>query len=223
MRAVTDAKRPAPRMNSLIAGNLRFQAGKFLVEREKFIDLLRGQEPRALYIGCADSRVVPNFIIDAGPGEVFVVRNVGAVVPRIDDPASASIASAVEYAVFNLHVKHVVVCGHDRCGAIHAITEGLDPSTTVGSWLSRATATMPARLLANLGSIPEPELVERFVRAQYVNLTTYPVMQRALVEGKSVLHAWVYDPETGRLREMGDDGAFHEVRAEHVSDDWGIW
>lgn len=210
-------------MNSLIAGNLRFQAGKFLVERDRFIDLLRGQEPRALYIGCADSRVVPNFIIDAGPGEVFVVRNVGAVVPRVDDPASAVIASAVEYAVFTLHVKHVVVCGHDRCGAIHAITEGLDPASHVGGWLSRATASLPPRLLADLHSVSESMLVERFVRAQYVNLTTYPVMQRALAEGKSVLHAWVYDPETGRIREMGDDGAFREVMPEHVSDDWNVW
>jgi carbonic anhydrase len=220
---VSDPKKPAPRMNSLIAGNLRFQAGKFLVERDRFIDLLRGQSPRALYIGCADSRVVPNFIIDAGPGEVFVVRNVGAVVPRVDDPASAVIASAVEYAVFTLHVKHVVVCGHDRCGAIHAITEGLDASSHVGGWLSRATSTLPPRLLADLKSVSEPMLVERFVRAQYVNLTTYPVMQRALAEGKSVLHAWVYDPETGRIREMGDDGTFHEVMPEHVSDDWNVW
>ena len=98
-----------PRANSLLIGNSRFQA-VFKQNRGAFLELLKGQNPRALYIGCADSRVVPNFIIDAGPGEVFVMRNVGAVVPPPGRDDALGIAAAVEFAVFHLNVPRVVVC-----------------------------------------------------------------------------------------------------------------
>jgi carbonic anhydrase len=213
---VTTKKLDPSRMNSLVVGNLRFQQGHFHEERETFVELVKGQEPRALYIGCSDSRVVANFILDAGPGEVFVVRNVGAVVPRPEDPAADSVVSAIEYAIFHLKVRHVVVCAHDHCGALEAIAHGVDPATPVGSWLHRAAKSLPAHVLAQVATIPAGNLAELFVRAQFVNLTMHEVTQKALRERRVQLHAWVYDPETGRVRVMGDDGKFGVVVAERL-------
>src|SRR5689334_3137031 len=131
------SKPGAPRVNSLIAGNLRFQ-DVFAQKRGAFLELLKGQNPRALYIGCADSRVVPNFIIDAGPGEVFVMRNVGAVVPAEGHDGAVSIAAAIEYAVFHLSVPRIVVCGHDHCGAMKAILAGPEGQSPLVEWLTQA-------------------------------------------------------------------------------------
>lgn len=205
----------APRMNSLIAGNLRFQ-DVFAQKRGSFLELLKGQNPRALYIGCADSRVVPNFIIDAGPGEVFVVRNVGAVVPAPGHDDALGIAAAIEYAVFHLNVPRIVVCGHDHCGAMKAILDGTEGESPLAEWLGHAAGEIP-KTYSDGQKLPPSVYTELFVRMQHAHLTHYDITQRAIAEkGTSVL-AWVYNPENGRIREMRDDGSFHEPEAAQES------
>ncbi len=198
-----------PPHSNLLLGNLRFQK-RFQEERETFVKLVAGQQPRALYIGCADSRVVPNFIVDAGPGEVFVARNVGAIVAPPSDPLGMSIGAALEFAIESLQVPEVIVCGHDHCGALKAIAGGnVDLKSNLGFWLRRGLDSV--KDLGDLSSIALPRLVERFVQAQYSNLLEYEVVARAVEQRRIVTHAWVYDPATGRIRAMAADGSFHEL------------
>jgi carbonic anhydrase len=209
----------APRLNSLLVGNVRFQT-VFKQNRGTFLELLKGQTPRALYIGCADSRVVPNFIIDAGPGEVFVVRNVGAVVPPPGEPDALGIAAAVEFAVFHLNVPHVVVCAHDHCGALKGILGGVDVTSPLGEWLTQAAGEIP-KTYSNGAALPLNTYTELFVRMQHANLLAHDIAQRAVTEKNVRFSAWVYNPENGRIRELSDDGTFHEhVAGEQPTEVW---
>lgn len=200
---------PRPPASKLLEGNLRFQKW-FREDRETFAKLLAKQQPRAFYIGCSDSRVVPNFILDAAPGEVFVARNVGAIVPPPCDPLGMSIGAALEFAIESLGVPELIVCGHDGCGALAGIAAGqVSLKSNLGFWLKRGLDSV--RDLGELGSIPIRELVERFVAAQYRNLLQFEVVERAIADGRIVVHAWVYDPASGRIRAMAEGGVFHEV------------
>ena len=200
-----------PRLSTLLQGNVRFQ-GTFKENRSQFLELLKGQNPRALYIGCADSRVVPNFIIDAGPGEVFVVRNVGAVVQPPGEVDALGIAAAIEFAVFNIGVPRVVVCGHDHCGAMKAILAGAESTSPLGEWLVRSAGEIPMTF-SDGQKLTLPVFTELFVRMQHSNLLAHEIAHRAMDEKGVKFLAWVYNPENGRIREMGDDGTFHEVVA----------
>ena len=199
-----------PPASKLLDGNLRFQQW-FRDDRETFAKLVSKQEPRAFYVGCSDSRVVPNFILDAAPGEVFVARNVGGIVPPPNDPLGISIGAALEFAVNSLGVSEIIVCGHDDCGALKGIVGGnIDLDSNLGRWLSRGAAS-----LAPIDpDVTMPRLVERFVQAQYRNLLSFDLVERAIASGRITAHAWVYDPATGRIRAMASDGVFHDVIGE---------
>ena len=110
-------------IHSLISGNNRFKNKKFKKYEVKFLDLIKnGQKPKALYIGCSDSRVIPDLITNSKPGDLFVVRNVGNfVAPYEPDLGYHSTASAIEYAISVLNVSDIIVCGHSHCGAIEAL------------------------------------------------------------------------------------------------------
>lgn len=198
-----------PPASQLLQGNVRFQRW-FQEDRETFARLVSKQEPRAFYVGCSDSRVVPNFILDAPPGEVFVARNVGAIVPPPRDPLGMSIGAALEFAIDHLKVPEVIVCGHDCCGALQGIISGkVDLKSNLGFWLERGLYSV--RSFGELSAIPIRELVERFVAVQLSNLLEFDVVKRAMDEGRLVAHAWVYDPASGRIRAMAPDGRFHEL------------
>lgn len=195
--------------STLLQGNVRFQRW-FQEDRETFARLVARQEPRAFYIGCSDSRVVPNFILDAPPGEVFVARNVGAIVPPPRDPLGTATGAALEFAIDHLGVREVIVCAHDHCGALRGIVEGrVDLKSNLGYWLERGLYSL--RELGDLSAIPPRELTERFAARQLQNLLEFEVLGRAITEGRVVAHAWVYDPATGRIRAQGEDGGFHET------------
>jgi carbonic anhydrase len=199
---------PRPPASKLLDGNLRFQQW-FREDRETFAKLVLRQDPRAFYVGCSDSRVVPNFILDAAPGEVFVARNVGGIVPPPHDPLGMSIGAALEFAVDGLGVEEIIVCGHDDCGALKGIVAGkIELQTNLGYWLKRGAESV--KPLGDLKAIPMPRLVEHFVRAQFEHLREFDLVRRAIDRGVT-LHAWVYDPGTGRIRAMSEDGIFHEI------------
>src|SRR3954464_15796837 len=111
-------------MKKLIRGIIEFRKTKLQIYREKFAVLATGQSPDTLFIACSDSRVVPNLFASTDPGDLFVVRNIGNLVSPRSDEHGHSTAAAIEYAINNLGVKNVVICGHSECGAMQALMNG---------------------------------------------------------------------------------------------------
>lgn len=183
-------------VEELLAGHGRFRAEYAAAGRE-FLERLaeEGQRPSALFIGCSDSRVIPELLTDAAPGELFVVRNVANLVPVRDDP-DRSIGAAIEYAVEQLGVCEVIVCGHDGCGGVKAAFDGLpdiEPSSELAGWLE---GLLPAVVRARAFD-PDPRVqlrraVEENVLEGIANLVTFPSIAAALATGRVRLHGWVY-------------------------------
>ncbi len=167
------------------------------------------QQPHTLVIACADSRVDVESITSAGPGEVFVTRNVGNMVPAYGEMLGG-VSAVIEYAVSALKVRHVVVCGHSDCGAMKAL---LNPESTaalpaVASWLRNGTAALNvADSLSNEGEKPADRLrrlTERNVLMQVAHLKTHPSVAGALVRDELSISGWVYDIGSGEVRVAPD-------------------
>ncbi|MGW4697486.1 carbonic anhydrase [Kitasatospora cineracea] len=190
-------------MHSLATGVARFQRDVFPAKRELFARLAAQHSPHTLFIGCSDARVVPELITGCEPGELFVVRTAGNLVPAYT-PGADGVTASIEYAVAQLGVTDVVVCGHSACGAMTALAHGHDLSgaPAVADWLRLADASV-ARAAAP-GDVPA--LVRHNVLAQLANLATHPSVARALAERKVALHGWVFDIGTGRVEELAATG-----------------
>ena len=164
-----------------------------------------GQAPAAMYIGCSDSRVIPELLMRTKPGELFVVRNVANVVPVQGDTAT-SVGAALEFAVGVLGVRDVIVCGHDQCGGVKASVAGVQTVShlpSLADWLKRIEPAATAAKEASVGFDDDWQLryaVEENVLLQLENLATYPVVQQALAEERIALHGWVYDLHSSRVR-----------------------
>jgi carbonic anhydrase len=162
----------------------------------------KGQLPDAMIIGCSDSRVVPEFLMGARPGELFVVRVVANIVPPYGTGQNA-VGAAVEYAVQHLKIKHLIVCGHTDCGGIKALDQAVDmmAEPTVANWIEFAR---PAQTQVDAhgltGDARDQAIVETNVLLQLGNLGTYPAARRALDENRLELHGWVYDLAERHLR-----------------------
>ena len=177
----------------------RFHDHTFPGSQEQFQNLVRdGQHPTILFIGCSDSRLVPYLLTGTGPGELFIVRNVGAFVPPYDGSAGFhGTSAAIEFAVLNLQVSRIVVCGHSHCGAIRAAYEGVsDEAVNLKAWLELAReALLPVQ--------PGPEVFrrteQRAVVLQLERLMDYPMVRRAVDEGRPTLHGWHYVIEEGEI------------------------
>lgn len=188
----------------LLSGHARFRSNYFAYEADFLRTLANdGQSPSALYVGCCDSRVVPELLTASSPGELFVIRNIANVVPPFDH-ADASVGAAIEYAIAKLEVPHVIVCGHDGCGGVRAALDGIDPLreyTSLYEWL--ALVVEPAEVARKL-TPDEPELfrtaVEENVLQSMDQLISYPTVIAALSTGKLAMHGWVFDIVTGALR-----------------------
>jgi carbonic anhydrase len=160
-----------------------------------------GQKPQVLIVSCADSRVVPEFIAKARPGDVFVVRNVANIVPAYSISESA-VGAVLEYAVRHLHVGHLVVCGHTDCGGIKAMDKRLDPlkEPALARWLEQArpiVQRVDGRGIA--ADLRHRALVEENIRLQLEHAQTYACVREAVQQGKLALHGWVYDVATGQV------------------------
>ena len=163
--------------------------------------LSRPQQPGILYIGCSDSRVMPEAFMGAGPGEVFVHRNVGNLVSPLDP----NTGSAVIYGVEHLKVGHVVVCGHYDCGAVKAVLQSGDLGS-LKPWLRNLSA-VSRRHQAELEALPDAtdrcdRLVEHSVRAQCANLLEFPEVQASISETGLQVHGWVFDLRSGRIVDL---------------------
>ncbi len=178
--------------------------------QELFHELVtHGQSPEALLIACSDSRIVGAGLLGTQPGEVFVVRTVGAVVPPYGI-GQRSVGAALEFALDKLGVHHVVVCGHTDCGAIEALDTPVDMQATpnLGLWLENlrpAKTSVDARHAFDDPYLRQLAIVEQSVLLQLRNLETYPVVQNALKQQTVRLHGWVYNLETGRLSYYDSD------------------
>jgi carbonic anhydrase len=194
-----------PKMNRLLDGVRRFQQQAFPKRSALFEGLATAQEPHTLFITCADSRIVPELITQTEPGELFVCRNIGNVVPAYGE-MMGGVSAVVEYACEALNVSDIVVCGHSDCAAMKALLNPDDPTLarmpTVRSWLRNAeaaravvTATRPDLT----GEALVEAMVEQNVRTQLGHLRTHPSVAGRLAAGKVELHGWVYGIGTGDI------------------------
>ncbi|WP_417331870.1 carbonic anhydrase [Halarcobacter sp.] len=194
-------------LNELIKGNEKFRNSQFLELEDELKDLVEhGQKPEVLFIGCSDSRVTPDLMLNSKPGDMFILRNVGNFVPpyKHDEDYHGS-AAAIEYAVAVLKVKHIVVCGHSHCGACKSLYEDIpvtDSLVHVKTWL-KLGAKAKERTLKNKKFNTEEEMyraTERnSIRYQLENLLTYPDVKRLLDEGELKVHGWYYDIQTAKI------------------------
>jgi carbonic anhydrase len=196
-------------MKKLIEGALRFQREVFPQQRELYRKLAGGQSPRWLFIACSDSRVVPSLLVQAGPGELFICRNAGNLVPAHGDH-SGGVAATIEYAVQVLKVRHVIVCGHSDCGAMKAALhpEKVADLPAVAHWVGYASRAR-AVVLETAGAAPESDLLdlltEENVLGQLDNLRTLPCVAAKLKAATLEIHGWFYDIARGEFRAW--DGA----------------
>ena len=178
-----------------------------------------GQSPKALMISCADSRVVPEMITQAAPGELFVCRNAGNIVPPFSQ-ANGGVSSAVEYAVVALGVRDIIICGHSDCGAMKAFRspEALEKMPNVATWLrhSHAAHSVVCNAYPDLddNAAARAMALENVV-AQLNHLRTHPSVAAAMAQGRLTLHGWFFEIETQRVLALdGSTGIFVEVNAD---------
>ncbi|MDJ0380050.1 carbonic anhydrase [Streptomyces sp. G-G2] len=188
--------------HDLAAGVAHFQQDVFPAKAGLFARLAHTHRPQTLFIGCSDARVVPELITQREPGELFVIRTAGNLVPAYA-PGSDGVGASIEYAVAVLGVQDIVVCGHSACGAMTALAEGRDLAglPAVAHWLRHADASLARTARAATGD-RVAALVRDNVAAQLANLATHPSVARALAEGTLTLHGWVYDIPTGGVEDF---------------------
>src|SRR5579859_8033464 len=187
-------------MEELIAGFRKFREEAFPAREGLFQQLAHSQTPGTLFVTCSDSRVVPELLTQREPGDMFVVRNAGNIVPSYG-PEPGGVSASVEYAVAALRVTDVVICGHSDCGAMTAIAtcQCMDAMPAVGHWLRYADSARVVNEARTHRSDREriDSMVRENVVAQLANLKTHPAVRLALEEGRLALHGWVYDIESG--------------------------
>lgn len=208
----------------LVEGVRQFREQIYPERQEQFQRLASGQRPHTLFITCADSRVVPEMFTQTEPGELFVCRNIGNIVPAYGE-MMGGVSAIVEYACTALGVSHVVVCGHSDCGAMKALLDPDDPGLrrmpTVASWLRNAQA---ARSVVEVmrpgldGPAKVQALVEQNVRTQLQHLRTHPAVAARLAEGSLTLHGWVYEIEGGSVSALDEAGGDPVPLDRHAAD-----
>ncbi|MFA5515418.1 MAG: carbonic anhydrase [Desulfuromonadales bacterium] len=194
-------------MEKLFQGIVEFRREDFEGHRQLFEELGRKQKPHTLFIGCSDSRVVPNLITHTHPGELFVVRNIANIVPpyRVTGEYVAT-TSAIEYSVLALGIDTIVVCGHSNCGGCSSLNmppEALDHLPHVRKWLE-VSREVPGRVSRRLGADATPAarewLTEQInVTVQMRNLLTYPYVKEKYQKGELQIYGWHYIIETGEI------------------------
>ena len=200
-----------PVLEQLKAGVRRFRRDVYLPHREVYTRAAtEPQRPHTLFITCADSRIDPNEITQTGPGEVFVLRNIGNMVPGYGEMLGGN-SAVIEFAVTGLQVRHIVVCGHSDCGAMKAL---LDPASveampTVSNWLTNARTALTVAETLHRKADPQtpmlPLLTEENVLLQIQHLKTHPSVAGALAQGELTISGWVYDIGDGNVR-IAPDG-----------------
>lgn len=187
-------------------GNKLFKS-YFKKNKETLLKLVTGgQSPKALFIGCSDSRVIPDMIVQTNPGDLFVVRNVGNLVPPYKpDKDFHSTATGIEYAVSVLNVEEIIICGHTHCGACNHLYQNIEDESLVHTkkWLELGENAKKSAILSLGNDAPKEDLLRLTEKLSIINqlenLLTYPHVKEKYEEGSLSIHGWYYDIETGEI------------------------
>lgn len=189
-------------MKKLVQGIIEFRQNVLPESREKFARMALGQRPDTLFIACSDSRVAPNVFASTDPGDLLVVRNVGNLIPccGVDGHSSAdeSEAAAIEFAILNLNVSDIIVCGHSDCGAMHALLAGREnvSAPNLRAWLRHGEPALGKLQLCKDGLAPVNLLSQINVLQQIEHLRSYPIVKDRIAEGRLKLHGWWFELST---------------------------
>ena len=192
------------KIDQIFQNNSDWVSKRLNLDKDYFVNLSKGQNPEVLYIGCSDSRVTAEELMGAGPGEVFVHRNIANMVPNTD----LNVASVIEYAVKYLKVHHVVVCGHYFCGGVKAAMQPADLGL-LNPWLANIRDVYRTHQ-SELDAIQDEEkrymrLVELNVQEQCINVVKTAVYQEAMRDREISVHGWVFDIHSGSLIDLKID------------------
>ena len=190
-------------MQKIIKGYFQFKESGFEERKDLFAKLSNSQNPEVLFITCSDSRIDPNLITQTEPGDLFVIRNAGNIVPP-HTVESDGIVASIEFAVVALGVKHIVVCGHSNCGAMKGAlnTSGLTALPKVKGWLNYCSEAV-ALVESREGDLISDELnsvTQENVLLQIRRLEQYPEISKRLTTGVIEIHAWVYEICDGTIK-----------------------
>ncbi|MCC7498208.1 MAG: carbonic anhydrase [Bryobacterales bacterium] len=191
-------------MQRIFDGLARFQRDVYPEHKELFQNLAASQNPEVLIITCSDSRLVPSLMMQTLPGDAFVCRNAGNMIPAHDE-SSGGVMATIEYAVVVLGVRDIIVCGHSDCGAMTALLypERLQDTPSVARWLQHGQRAV-AVVRENYPDLPPDQMLNRMIEenvlAQIDHLKTHPCVAARLRAGKLAIHGWVYQIESGEVR-----------------------
>ena len=206
-------------MQKLVQGIHEFQTEIFETKRSWYEQLARGQKPLALFITCSDSRVVPSLLTQTEPGELFILRNAGNIIPPYG-AVDGGEAATIEYAIQVLGVQDIIVCGHSHCGAMAGLLDSAQTESlpAVRKWLDYAQSTLRI-IQENYGHLEDAAArltacIEENVLVQLEHLRTHPAVAAALARKAVVLEGWVYKFETGQVFSFRpNEGQFTELVA----------
>ncbi len=189
-------------MKHIVEGVLKFKQTEFPKRKALFDSLATSQSPEVLFITCADSRIDPNLITQSHPGDLFICRNAGNVVPPHSN-ATGGMTASIEYAIGVLGVRHVVVCGHSNCGAMKGAldTSGLDKFPHVAEWLGHCRGAVEVLRERHNHAGPEhlDEMIAENVLLQIQHLKTHPMVAAKLANQKLQIHGWIYGIDSGDI------------------------
>jgi len=195
-------------MPKITRGIVRFKKEVYEQKKELFDLLAKGQHPEALFITCSDSRIDPNLLVQTEPGELFIIRNAGNIVPPHNN-YTGGVTASIEYAVAVLKVKHIIICGHSGCGAMMGVLnpESVADLPHVSQWLSYSKAAQQIVEEKAVGLSQDDKLqllIEENVLMQLNHLKTHPQVAAKFATGKVKLHAWTYDIGHGEVKAYDD-------------------
>ncbi|MCI0462927.1 MAG: carbonic anhydrase [Gemmataceae bacterium] len=190
-------------MQKLVQGIHLFQSSIFASQRELFVRLANGQRPEVLFITCSDSRINPNLLTQTDPGDLFILRNAGNIIPP-HGAANGGEGATIEFAVAGLGIEDIIICGHSLCGAMKGLLQpdSLRKLPAMRAWLSHAEATrriIEEKYQDREGAALLTATVEENVLIQIENLRTHPAVAAGLSAGRLKIHGWVYKIETGEV------------------------
>lgn len=190
-------------MKKLIKGLHKFQTEVFPIQKDFFHDLTKGQSPEILFISCSDSRINPNLVTSADPGDLFILRNAGNIIPTY--AIQNSEAATIEFAVCELQIQHIIICGHSHCGALEATLhpDELIDQPSLSYWLNTNISPTLKMIHENYKNLTHAALMDillqEHVLQQIENLKTHPVVNKAIANHMLTLHAWLYEFEHGDI------------------------
>ena len=204
-------------MKKLIKGLHKFQTEVFPIQKDFFENLALMQDPETLFITCSDSRINPHLVTSSSPGDLFLLRNAGNIVPPYESMCSET--ATIEFAVCELNIKHIIICGHSHCGALKAAfnLDVLKKLPHLYSWIDENITPTLDFVRENYDTDDQTELLnilmQEHVLQQIENLKTHPCVAKAIEKKQITLHAWIYVFEEGDIFSYNqDDEQFESIK-----------